>query len=1129
MVVAVTAIEPLPEATEVVEPTVTAEISDPSDGVGSGEIVLTAADSDALEAALEEILGSDVTVDEAVVIPVSTETGITIEIPVEGLTETTGAIGDLDVQIGQLSLKIADGVGTAALQISEDIAVVGEASVSLDSSGLDVQISNPVLQYPPETVDDGSFGGTGGGSGVLIESVGVSFAVGLDNLPDSVTLTTTYSASTAELAASTGTVFALSGDEELAYFVSVEKYGITQDDLGDNAVAMNVPLSWLDEMVASGREIAITKISDSGDVFTESAQCERLSDIAVCTVTFIGEAGGFSVFAIYGFVNENPQPAPQPLATELPTQAPAAPMATAAPSVPTGTPVPPTVVASAVPTPEIAPAPTASSSDSDLAVVAGSLGDTGGGGPSLIVIVAIAVVAVVAGGTVVSAYYRRPSISTAGLIVIATAAGTVVLLAGNASVAQAGGFALPTVDESGDIAQFDIGDMPDFNKFDFRYTKVGSGIRALSEAYSEGVLDEWLTDDQYDVIDPRIDVTIWYESVEDVDLEFKGFDAIVLNRVENIVEASVPVRLARVFSYLPGVIRVDRITPPQVEAVTSEGAAVHGSPAWNSLGLDGSGIKVGVIDVGFQGWSSISPSELPTPTAVRCYTAIGVFTSTLSDCEVDSSHGTAVSEAVDDVAPAVEFYISNPASTADLLAATQWMVAQGGDVINHSVAWTWDGPGDGTSPSSDSPLVAVDTAVSGGVLWVNAAGNDYGEVWYGNWNDSDSDGFLNFSGIDEGNAITVSSPSTVSAQLRWDGSWSGTSSDLALCLVNSSSVFVACADSLQSGQSGQVPYEFLNFAVSAGTYSLAIFSKSGALPSWVQLHSWSQQTLQHIGDGRSIANPAESANSGMLAVGAARHSTTSTIESFSSRGPTIDGRNKPDIVGADGANSATSGSWFGTSQASPHVAGLAALVLQRFSSKTPAELATYLKNSATDEGTSGIDNTWGNGFAKIYAPAAPVAVTDSYSEDEDAVLVVAAPGVKANDSDDADFYSPVLVATPTDGSLNFFPNGEFNYTPNANFNGSDSFTYKDVDPWQTSSTVSVSLTINAVADVSGASTAQGVSNPNTVGISVTGTGNSTGVAVITADSGGAFSKQLSADTFTFGASVDGFVDRSLSG
>jgi VCBS repeat-containing protein len=134
--------------------------------------------------------------------------------------------------------------------------------------------------------------------------------------------------------------------------------------------------------------------------------------------------------------------------------------------------------------------------------------------------------------------------------------------------------------------------------------------------------------------------------------------------------------------------------------------------------------------------------------------------------------------------------------------------------------------------------------------------------------------------------------------------------------------------------------------------------------------------------------------------------------------------------------------------------------------------------------------------------------------------------VLTNDSDDADAFTPSLVATATDGSVTLNSDGSFAYTPDADFNGSDSFTYKDSDLWQTSSTVSVGIVVSPIADVSGTSTSQGVSDPSDVSMSLTGTGSSTGTSNLVVGSDGAFKKHLATDTFTFTTSADGYVTRT---
>lgn len=469
--------------------------------------------------------------------------------------------------------------------------------------------------------------------------------------------------------------------------------------------------------------------------------------------------------------------------------------------------------------------------------------------------------------------------------------------------------------------------------------------------------------------------------------------AVVANVGDDYIEATLPVQVLSSLATKSNVLRVDTILPPQPAVVTSQGTGVHRSDIWNTGGYTGSGIKVGIIDVGFEGYASLTGTELPGTVVARCYTSLGVFYSTLSNCSNNEEHGTAVAEALVDIAPGVTLYISDPQFTSDLNAATSWMVSQGVKIINHSVGWGWQGPGDGTSPFSDSAVDAVDTAVAGGILWVNAAGNEALSTWYGSFSDSNGNDFHNFSGADELNSITLTGGQQVIIQLRWDDSWTNAARDLDLYLYNAALLEEEAGIREQSGLAGHTPYELIIFTpILSGTYHIGVFDFSGtSTPSWLQVQTFTRQTLEYR-VVTSIINPAESANSGMLAVGAANWATTSTIETFSSQGPNTDGRVKPDIVGADGAASVSLGTWFGTSLASPHVAGMAALVLQRFPGLTPAQLASLLKSYTLPRGAVP-NNTWGYGFAQLPSlpPNAPTGVSAS-AGDAQATVSWSAPG-----------------------------------------------------------------------------------------------------------------------------------------
>ena len=92
--------------------------------------------------------------------------------------------------------------------------------------------------------------------------------------------------------------------------------------------------------------------------------------------------------------------------------------------------------------------------------------------------------------------------------------------------------------------------------------------------------------------------------------------------------------------------------------------------------------------------------------------------------------------------------------------------------------------------------------------------------------------------------------------------------------------------------------------------------------------------------------------------------------------------------------------------------------------------------------------------------SAPVAVADSYSTPKNTSLVVAAPGVLANDTDaDGNPLTAAVVATVTHGTLTLGTNGAVSYVPTAGYVGSDSFTYQANDGTVNSNVATVSLTV----------------------------------------------------------------------
>ena len=466
---------------------------------------------------------------------------------------------------------------------------------------------------------------------------------------------------------------------------------------------------------------------------------------------------------------------------------------------------------------------------------------------------------------------------------------------------------------------------------------------------------------------------------------------------DGYIEVYVPVNLLRGLSSQPGVSQLQAALPPlpaqSPTLVPSDAAELHDADHWFDAGMIGRGVKVGIVDGGFEGIEALQEQgHVPGILLARCYVEdSSLISSKVEDCEYGGVHGTAVAESVADVAPHATLYISNPRTKGDLQDAVEWMEGQGVEVINHSVGWVPDGPGDGTSPRADSPLRTIDSAVEAGAVWVNAAGNEAGNVWYGDLETITGDRFvwLDFGPAgspDDSNSIDLlqGQDSVLNVILRWDDEWANNSTeagadcDLDLFVYRPGATrplrdAVAWSTNYQSGSHRHTPLEVVSYRIPSGehgTYELKIIVLTcDDPPEWIQLTTWTNATLEHASSSHHVSNPGESANAGMLAVGAAPYSDVFSLSSYSSRGPSVDGRIKPDIVGVDCGASLTYGDdnpFCGTSQASPHVAGLAALAIDRYGGDedydSPEEIADYLKDNATQRvATPDPNSLWGTG------------------------------------------------------------------------------------------------------------------------------------------------------------------------
>jgi len=128
---------------------------------------------------------------------------------------------------------------------------------------------------------------------------------------------------------------------------------------------------------------------------------------------------------------------------------------------------------------------------------------------------------------------------------------------------------------------------------------------------------------------------------------------------------------------------------------------------------------------------------------------------------------------------------------------------------------------------------------------------------------------------------------------------------------------------------------------------------------------------------------------------------------------------------------------------------------------------TYFVVAEFNDGPPSTVSGPSNFFDILAVNDAPVAGNDpnaggSYNVDQGTALVVAAPGVLGNDTDDdSPSLTARIAAGPANGTATVNPDGSFTYTPNPAFTGADSFTYvaNDVDPNRSSNVATVSITV----------------------------------------------------------------------
>ncbi len=427
------------------------------------------------------------------------------------------------------------------------------------------------------------------------------------------------------------------------------------------------------------------------------------------------------------------------------------------------------------------------------------------------------------------------------------------------------------------------------------------------------------------------------------------------SRIQHVL----PIASLRTLAAGPGVIRLRLPLRPFKHTVTSEGVAKTGADEWQALAPYHNGVpaKIAILDLGFSGYKSQLGKELPDEVTVKSFRADNDISGGGED------HGLACAEIVHDMAPLAELYLVNIDTDVEQDQAVDWLNRQGVEVISYSLGWYNAGAGDGTGPIDED--VAVSSAV-----WAVSAGNGALDHWTGTFTDPDADGILNFSGTDEYLDFYVPAYETVGAFLNWkdwgsfDGSdYSGSNQNYDLFLYRHNGAAYQLIDVSSGAQTGsQWPTEeiFGWYSPSDSYWAVAIRKTSANRSIDLEIFTYgNSRAIEYNVTARSVSIPADSPDA--LTAGAS-DAHTDAYHSYSSQGPTFDGRMKPDYGAPSGVSTKTYGSdgFYGTSASAPHLAGAIGL-LKGSTPYTMSQVLSIIRNRAVDIGDPGNDFKFGYG------------------------------------------------------------------------------------------------------------------------------------------------------------------------
>lgn len=485
------------------------------------------------------------------------------------------------------------------------------------------------------------------------------------------------------------------------------------------------------------------------------------------------------------------------------------------------------------------------------------------------------------------------------------------------------------------------------------------------------------------------------------------------SKYKNIVSGYIALDKVEALMAHSGVVFVNvSLIKTSVGLTTTQGdVSMHTDTARVNFGVDGSGVRVGTLSDSYDRLGGAAADVLSgdLPSGVIVVKELPLLDTSGTD------EGRAMMQIIHDVAPgATLLFRTGAGGQADLAEGIVDLVNASSDVIVDDITFF-------DAPFFQDGIVAqaATNAIKSGVHYFSAAGNLNEHSYQAPFADSGVTAPVvggtmhDFGGGDTFQTFTL--PETPGDNVlllifQWnqpfqsacEGSCPGPTTNLDIYLrdqLSSTIVAMSEIDNVAAGAPFEV-IQYVNSGIAPQALELFIVHRSGPLPTLIKYILPSGPSPDEY-DTNSSTSFGQANGDRVIAVGSSAFFNTpafGTDPAVSNNASSLGGtpiyfnsadnsalavpliRQTPDITGPDGGNNTFFGddsvndvdlfpNFFGTSAAAPHVAGLAALIIEESISKlSPAQMESILEITALDMGIAGYDYKSGFGLVQADGP-----------------------------------------------------------------------------------------------------------------------------------------------------------------